>query len=455
MTVITENRFSGSLRSLLRIFLPLILILFCEALVTYCESLLLSHSGKNAIYASLNATYLGNIFQSSCIAAALLAQVFVGHHHGENEPQKIGGCVWQFVWFALFSMILTWPLSKLTASLFFKQTIIEDAGLAYFSIVALGNFLYPLNAALASFYWGRGKTLMMTAFLLGTYAIHLMLSAVLIFGWEGFIPALNVRGAAFAKIASQALLCCILFACFLSKNNRLLFATADWRLYPARLWHYLRPGLVRAFGLFSSKSSWAFISHIMISQGERYIAILTIGGVVINFLIFFGTGIHRANLTLASNLMGAQQYDEMRRLFYSTLALGALISAALLIPVVFFPQMLISFLGTAGTADFFQQTFISIRYGIWLHLASFILQFGLNGLNIARRDLKFQIFLYSSVWITSFLPVYFLIGQRHMEPSTLWSITALENIIFGIVLAWRFRVVQLKALRESTAAVRL
>lgn len=296
---ILEPIISGNTRTLVRISLPLMFFLFCEALTSFCERIFLSYYSLDAVHASLNASYLATIFQSPCIAIGAMAQVFVGLYQGSGEYKRIGPCVWQLIWFSFLSFLLVFPLSFFVSSLYFKNTIIQRLGIEYFTILALGNFLFPLNTALSSFYLGRGKTLLVTNLMLASYVMNLFLNWVLIFGIKGIVPSLGIKGAAFAKCISLGIISFIFFGTFLTKKNRAVYHTHFWFFSPKALWNYTRPGMIRAFGFLSSKICWAVITYIIIQKEGPYLDALTIGGTIITFLLFIANGIYKATLTIA------------------------------------------------------------------------------------------------------------------------------------------------------------
>jgi len=284
---VSDPIISGDVRALIRISLPLMLFLFCEALASFCERVLLSYHSVDAVHASLSAGYLATLFQSPCIAIGAMAQVFVGFYQGSNEYRRIGSCVWQLIWFSLLSLLLTLPLSFLASVWYFKDTVIQKLGIEYFTILALGNFLFPLNAVLSSFYIGRGKTFFVTTLMLTGYAWNLFLVWVLTFGIKGIVLPLGVKGAALAKCIALGTVCCVFLCAFLTRKNREMYGTEFWRFSPSALWHYMRPGMVRAFGYLSSKMCWVAISYIIIKKGGQYLDVLTVGGTVITLLTLY------------------------------------------------------------------------------------------------------------------------------------------------------------------------
>ncbi|MBI3211723.1 MAG: hypothetical protein HYZ47_03450, partial [Simkania negevensis] len=367
--------------------------LFCEALASFIERTFLSYHSMDAVHGSLNASYLATIFQSPCVVIGMMAQVFVGFYQGSREYRRIGPCVWQLIWFSFFSFLVTLPLSYLASSWYFKGTIIERVGVEYFMILSLGNFLFPLNAALSSFYLGRGKTLLVTSLMLASYALHLLLGWLLIFGIDGMIPALGAKGAALAKCISLGVVCCVFFGAFLTRKNRETYRTDFWRFSPIILWHYMSPGLVRAFGYLSGKICWVANCYIMTRKGGRYLDVLTIGGTIIIFLVFITNGIYRATLTIASNLIGAEKESEVWRLCRSFIIYTALITAILSLPLILFPDALIYFFDSSSK-EIFKQTFKEINHWIWLYMFALTVQMSFCALLVTLKELKFQFYGY-------------------------------------------------------------
>ncbi len=441
----------GDLKNLIRISFPLMLFLFCEALTTFCERIFLSHHSAHGVHSSLNATYLAYIFQNPCMAISAMAQVFVGLYQGSGELRRMGPCVWQLIWFSLLSIFITLPLSFWGASLYFKNTLIQQSGMEYFMILSWGNFLYPLNIALTSFYLGRGKTLFVTFLMIMTYALDLLLSWLLIFGIQGIIPALGIRGAALAKCLSLGLFCIFFFVAFLAKKNRMVYGTGCWQFSPKLLWSYIKPGLVRAFGYLSARIWWVATSYVIIRKGALYLDVQTIGGTIITFFVFLTNGIYRSILTIAPNLLGAKNYSEIWKLLRSFVIYILIIGGLLTIPLLMFPQSLMYFFDPSSRESF-ETTFRTINHWIWLYLIAVALQMSLCGLLVAVRDLKIQLYCSSFNFLLTFVPVYLAIELAGWQPDKLWLIMAVDNIILGLIFFYRFRQRKWEEIQALTTA---
>lgn len=371
------------------------------------------------------------------MAIASMAQVFVGLYNGNGDLKRIGPCVWQLIWFSFLSLLVTLPLSFWVSSFYFKGAVIEQAGSSYFRILTLGNFLFPLSTALTSFYLGRGKVAFVTTLLLASYACHLGLSWVLIFGLTELIPSLGVQGAALAKCLSMGCFCCVFFCSFLSQKNRALYATGSWRLSFSRLWSYAAPGLMRAFGYFWARISWVAISYIMIKKGGVYLDVQVIGGMVTALFMFIVVGVHRSLLTITSNLLGRKDYSEVWKLCRSLMVYVCLIGAVLAVPILLCPQSLVYFFDVSSR-ELYEKVFRTMNHWVWFYLVAVTLQMGLSSFVVAARDLRVQLYCALLTSVTSLFPVYLSMQFFGWSPDKLWLIIGVENVILAFVIFYRF-----------------
>ncbi|HVX00661.1 MAG TPA: hypothetical protein VHA52_09555, partial [Candidatus Babeliaceae bacterium] len=365
-------------------------------------------------------------------------QIFVGLYQGSGELKRIGPCVWQMIWFSFLSMLITLPLSLWSSWAYFKGTDLQTMGPAYFNILAMGNFLFPLNMALTSFYLGRRKTLCVTLLLLASYALNFVFCRALVLGVDGWVPALGIQGAACAKCLSLGLVSAVLLKMFLSHENRERYATGSWRFSPTVLWSYAKPGLVKAFGYIWCKSCWLGVSYLMLKRGGLYLEVQTIGGTIITFLMFIGTGIYRTVVTITSNLLGQKNYTEIWRFISSLMVYVSIIVTGLAIPLLVYPQSLTCFFSDSSRAAF-ERTFNTINHWVWLYFAAFVFQFALSGLLMAMRELKVQFYCCLVSEAASLLLVYLTMEFWGWDAGKLWIIMALEGVAVGVIFYYRLR----------------
>ena len=424
----------GSVRELLSLAAPLFLILFTGCLLSFLERIWFARFSIQALEASVNAITLLRIFQMPCVALAMMAQAFVGYYNGAKELTSIGRCIWQMIWFSVFSMAITIPLSFFAQSIFFKGLEIEQTVAPYFAILVFCNFLYPLGAALSSFYLGRGKTTFTVIATLSAYLLNAGLDVALIFGIDPWIPAMGIKGAALATLCTQGAFCLLLFSLFIKKSNQETFGTHQWKFQPKAFWRYISPGIPRAFGRLLSFAFWAACTHIMASKGGDYLLILSIGGTISMFVMFLSDGVLQAFVVLISNALGAQNYSRLKKFLRSGIFVILGIACILTSPLVFFPKTipLVFSLKEPLTASM-QMTL----FWIWLHTVAVMFNALMLSVLISYKDTFYVLIASLVASVVGYLATYIGMNFFKLSPDKFWLFTLFTMVFSTSLYAWR------------------
>ncbi len=429
----------ASIREVVYLSSSFIVVLLSTSLMGLCDRLILARYSLEAVEASISALYLIQLFQIPCIIIASTAQIFVGHHKGTGELSAIGPTIWQMIWFALFSMLLIGPLSPLVCESFFENTSIQGSGTEYFSCLIIFNFLFPLSVALASFYLGRGQTRRVLLTSLLCHGLHILLDFPLIFGVSGWFQPLGVRGAAISAVMSQFIFCLILFRDFFKPAHRHLYATDHYALQFPLLWKCLKIGLPRAASKLVILLAWTTVTHLILHKEGDYLAVLAFGGTLNLFYTCFNEGLSQALTTIGAYLVGARNFL-IWKLARSSLVVLSTTSAALSIPLLFFPEIAISLFFKQEPSPLLHTELTLSCYWLWLLFTTHGLNLIGLGLLNAYGDTLFQmIFSTSLAWIASFFPVYYFIGKNSAAPHNLWLIHALGCLTYAGVYLLRLR----------------
>jgi MATE family multidrug resistance protein len=424
----------GSVRELLSLAAPLFLILFTGCLLSFVERIWFAHFSIHALEASVNAIYLLRIFQMPCIALAMMAQAYVGYHNGAKELTSIGRCIWQMIWFSIFSMAITVPLSFFAQDIFFKGLEIEQTAAPYFAILVFCNFLYPLGAALSSFYLGRGKTTFTVLATLGAYLLNAGLDVALIFGIDPWIPAMGIKGAALGTLFAQGSFCLLLFGLFIKKSNQATFGTHQWKFQPKIFWRYISPGIPRAIGRLLLFAFWAANTHIMASKGGDYLLILSIGGTISMFLMFLSDGILQAFVVLISNALGAQNYSRFKKFLSSGLFVILSLGCILTVPLVLFPNSMLQLFSLKTTLTPSLQ--LSLLW-IWLHTMAVMFNALLLAVLISYKDTFFVLIASLVTAVIGYMAAYIGMNHFNLAPDKFWVFTLFTMVLSTSLYAWR------------------
>lgn len=428
---------SASLRELFKLSLPLILVLLSSCLMGFCDRLFLAHYSLEAFEGCVNAVYICLLFQLPCIRITSMAQIFTGLHKGAGHLHLIGPCVWQMIWFSLFSMLLTLPLSLWVGPFFLGQTPIEQPAMTYFQTLMTFNFLFPLGAALSSFFMAEGNTKPLVIATLASQILNALLDYLLIFGVPGLFEAQGILGAAIATGIAQGTFCLFLFFLFLQRRHRLLYGSHLWALRWKTFWNCTKVGIPRAMARLMILVVWAAISRIMTLKGGDYLIVLSIGGTLFFLFAFINEGMGQALMTIASRLIGAKEYLALQKLRHSAFLFLAVVASFLIVPFLIFPDLLLaSFFKEPPSAELLTLLHKSCRW-VWFLLIC-------NGINVtgasfiaAACDTVFHMLVNCLTWFTCYLPIYLFIQLGNASPDSFWLLACVDTLILGLLFLKR------------------
>ena len=437
MTSLTRHPLA-SFRELVTISLPLVFSCLSASLLGLCDRLFLSHYSLEAWEAASASGSIAFFYQMLCCMIAMIAQSFIGQHIGAKRRSQVGPIIWQVIWFAFLSMLITYPSSFL-AELYFKGTEVESSALAYFRPMALCNFLFPLSVALTAFFLGRGKTRIIFYANISIQLLNILLDYLLIFGVGTFIPPLGTFGAALATIISEATLCAILFAKFAHPKYVPTYQTNKRLLNPQLFKQILKVGIPRSIGRGMAIASWAFAAHLLVKSGGNHLLVLTLGTSLFMIFTFMNEGIGQAFTTITSHILGANKEKALAQLLRSASQLLVIAMLILSIPLIFMREQTISLFIPESlppeTLELLKRTCVLV----WVVcLAN---SFNILGASFmtASRDTLFYACLVSTNWITICIPVYWIIGWLQCSPEYFFLIDALSTTICGALFFLRFR----------------
>src|ERR1700722_10160430 len=383
----------GRLSDLLILFFLLLVAAFSSYLYIFVEKVFLARVSVHAMEAAVNTVYACQIFQGASIAIAMMAQVFVGRWFGAQKWSAIGPGVWQFIWFSLFSMLITVPCTLLYGIWYFQGTAIENISLPYFYSLVGTNFLYPLGVSLSCFYLGQGKTSLVLFGNLGAQLLKIGLAYLLIFGMDPWIPSMGLLGGAISTIIAQGGFCLFLGAVFLNSRHSTIFHSRKWQFQWKLFWECIQPGLLRASNRISSFMAWAAIAHLMIAKGGNFLLVLSIGGAFSLFLPFLSEAICQAQTTVVSHLLGARQFSDLNRAFRSGAFLTFTMIALIGFPLLIFPFITMHQLFPGVSLTSFEIRMVLL--GVWLSFSFFTLNSIPLSYILAFKNRKF-LFLWES-----------------------------------------------------------
>lgn len=341
MSSSTSESPSGGYREVINIAWPMVVSMGSFTLMQFVDRMFLAWYSPVSIQAALPAGILSFTIICTFMAMCGYANTFVAQYHGAGDPEGCSRSVAQAVWLSLF----TWPvmIALIPPGLF----LLEVSGHApavlaeektYFIILTLGSLFVPLNAAISSFFTGRGETRTNMLATIAGNVVNVVLDYLFIFGKGGF-PEMGIAGTAYATIIAGAVTPGILFLLYFSRRYHESHRTRDnirvrWKL----MRRLVRFGLPSGFNMLIEIASFTLFILMTGRLGEKALAVsnMTLSINSVAFLPLIGLSI--ASATLVGQYQGRGDSATAQRAGWRSLVLGIYYVAFIGLTFVLFPS---------------------------------------------------------------------------------------------------------------------
>ena len=442
---------AGGLRELWSLSLPLAISLFSASFMLFADRLLLARFSTDALNASVNATVYFWVLQLGTLSVACIAEVFVGQYNGAGKPKQIGAPVWQMIWFSLLSVLIFLPMGLWGSHWLFGGSRYEALTIEYFGILSFFGPTFPLVGALAAFYIGRGRVGLVVMTTILANVTNILLDVVLIFGVDGLIEPMGVRGAAIATGVGQTLQAVVLLFCVLTKHNRETYNTGKisfrWPIFA----QCMRIGTPNALSLTVEILAWAVLMQMITAVSEEMITVASITQSLLLLFLFISEAIGKAVTAIAANAIGAAQWNVVWRVLGSAVKLNIILSLFLVIPFVIYPEPLVDlFLPKHDVTPEFLESVktVATRACIWVWIYCLVdgIKWAFFGLLTASGDTRFLMITGGTlIWLFAIAPIAVAVLFLGYHYDVAWAISVVAASLIAIVFYWRFRQEKWKA----------
>lgn len=444
---------AGSIRELLSISFPLMMSSFSMLAMIFVDRLFLAHFNLAAMSATVTAGTAAWGLLGGLGVLASMAEVLVAQFHGAGRKERLGEPVWQMIWFSLATLAIFLPTALWGGRLLFNNSPIEEYEQIYFFWLNIFGPIFIVQQALAAYFIGRGKPSIVTWLAIAGNVSNVFLDWWLIFGVEGVIPAMGLKGAAIATMLGSLLQVGVLFAIFVSRHHRRKHGTGQWRLVLPTMRTCLGIGSSLAVMVFVEIMGWTFFYRMIGHVGPVQIVIASICQSIIILFMFFSEGIGRGASTIVGNFIGAGRHKEAYNVFRSGVKLHLFFFLLAAILFIGFPQVIAGlFMGDGALARVLgvQVLSSSEMAGInsilesALQLSLFFLLFEgfrylISGMLTAAGDTKFILVSgIASVALFQLLPTYLLVYRMQGNVVVAFGVALTFNILITAIFLVRF-----------------
>jgi len=328
----------------------------------------------------------------------------------------------------------------------------------YFSILMAGGAALPLNAALSSFFSGRGKTtVVLWGNLIGNVA-NAVLSYILIFG-KLELPAMGIRGAGLATAITGVVPALYWSLLFLSSRYQASYATRMELRWDRHLFvMLLRYGLPSGVQFFLDVASFTIFVLLVGRLGEVALATsnIVLSIEMLSYLPMAGMSI--ATATLVGDYIGRRQHASAERSAYSALTLSSAYSLLFAVLFLAAPRIFLDLFANGGSSGSFEG--VEATGVILLRIVAIYAVFNnvfmvfcgaLNGAGDTRFAMWTQIGL---SWVFFVPSAYVVIEFLGLGVFAAWGAMLIYVVLLGLAFYLRFRSGYWKTIRMVEQSAR-
>lgn len=304
-----------SFRNINRIAIPAIIAGIAEPLISLTDIAIIGNVQENPIEALAAAGIVGSFLSAIIWIVAqtkTAISAIVSQHLGARRLHAVKTLIPQAIYFNLaFSLVIyvtTAFFAEAIFSAYNAEGLILDYSRDYYRIRAIGYPLTLVTFAIFGVFRGLQNTLWAMKCSITGALINVGLDFLLVYGIEGFIPAMHLKGAAYASLASQTVMLLMALWFFFKKTS--FHLKLSWNINPQ-----LKGLLLMAANLFVRTAALNFAIYLAnayaTDYGRNYIAAQSILMNIWLFFSFFIDGYANAGNAIGGRLLGARDYRNL------------------------------------------------------------------------------------------------------------------------------------------------
>ncbi|WP_422089898.1 MATE family efflux transporter [Tenacibaculum ovolyticum] len=334
---------------------------------------------------------------------------------------------------SLFILGISYPFTKEIFQFYNASGTILEYSIEYYKIRVFGfPFTLFVIAVFGTFRGLQNTMYPMLIAIIGTF-VNVLLDIVLVYGVEGYIPTMNIKGAAYASVIAQIIMAIVAGYLLLTKTQISLKFTLPFNKEIPRFITMILNLFVRTIAL---NIALYFATYYAASYGKEYIAAYTIGFNLWLMGAFMIDGYSSAGNILSGKLLGAKSYTALVKLGNNLIIYGFAFGAILaLFGFLFYDYIGSVFIKEEQVLEAFYATFWIILVMQPICSIAFIY----DGMFKGMGEMKYlrNVLLLSTALV--FIPVLLILDSFGYKLYAIWIAFFAWIIARGIPLILKFR----------------
>ncbi|WP_424492682.1 MATE family efflux transporter [Salinimicrobium sp. GXAS 041] len=431
---------SVSFRNINRIAIPAIIAGIAEPLISLTDIAVIGNVEENSIEALAAAGIVGSFLSAIIWIVAqtkTAISAIVSQHLGASRLHAVKTLIPQAIYFNFLFSLVIYGVTAFFADVIFSaynaEGLILEYSEEYYQIRALGYPLTLVTFAIFGVFRGLQNTLWAMKCSLTGAAVNVVLDYLLVYGIEGYIPAMHLAGAAYASLAAQATMLVMALWFFFKKTPFHLKFSRNINPQMSGL-------LLMAANLFVRTAALNFAIYLAnayaTDYGKNYIAAQSILMNIWLFFSFFIDGYANAGNAIGGRLLGARDYKNLWQLSKKISKYAVLISLILVgICALFYNEIGWIFNKEASVLVLFSSVFWIVLLMQPVNAIAFMFDGIFKGLGEA----KFLRNLLLAATFMGFVPVLLLTDYLGWKLHAIWTAFFVWMLIRSGGLVFKFR----------------
>ncbi|MEJ4090045.1 MATE family efflux transporter [Galbibacter orientalis] len=295
--------------------IPAIIAGIAEPLISLTDIAIIGNVDKNPVEALAAAGIVGSFLSAIIWIVAqtkTAISAIVSQHFGANRLHAVKTLVPQALAFNfLFSLLIyfgtAWVAENIF-SLYNAEGLILQYTADYYQIRAIGYPLTLVTFGIFGVFRGMQNTLWAMKCSLTGAAVNIVLDYVLVYGIDGIIPAMHLKGAGYASVIAQLVM--LLMAIYFYVKKTPFNFKLSFNINPQ-----MKKLLLMSANLFVRTAALNFAIYLAnayaTDYGKNYIAAQSILMNIWLFFSFFIDGYANAGNAISGRLLGAKDYNRL------------------------------------------------------------------------------------------------------------------------------------------------
>jgi len=325
---------SISFKNINKLAIPALIAGIAEPILSITDTAIIGHIDINATE-SLAAVGIVGAFISMLIwvfgqvrsAISSIISQYVGANKLDEIKELPAQAIAMIVASSLLVLALSYPFSGQIFQFYNASDQILDYCIAYFNIRIFGfPFALFVFAVFGTFRGLQNTFYPMIIAIIGA-SLNIVLDFILVYGIEGYIPAMHVEGAAYASVIAQVVMAIISLVLLLKKTAISLRLSFTLHAEVPRLLNMIGNLFIRTIAL---NVALYLATSYATDYGKEYIAAYTISINIWLLGAFMIDGYSSAGNILSGKLLGAKEYKSLvilsNKLFKYGIVIGTIIA---------------------------------------------------------------------------------------------------------------------------------